>query len=72
MAVDFDQADWRENVTAFALSCRELDVPVAVEVSRSGNGAHGGIFFESNILASGALLLYSAIICQHLRAHLAS
>ena len=30
LAVDFDEADWREDVTAFAQSCRELGVPVAL------------------------------------------
>ncbi len=57
LAVDFDEADWREDVTAFAQSCRELDVPVALEISRSGNGAHAWIFFERNVPAYEARLL---------------
>ncbi len=28
LAVDFDEADWREDARAFARSCRELDIPV--------------------------------------------
>jgi len=40
LAVDFDDADWKADVQAYARSCEELDVPVVVEVSRSGNGAH--------------------------------
>lgn len=70
LAVDFDEADWREDVTAFAQSCRELGVPVAVEVSRSGNGAHAWIFFEHSVPASEARLLGSAIIshtCERTR-----
>lgn len=70
LAVDFDEADWREDVTAFAQSCRELDVPVALEISRSGNGAHAWIFFERNVPASEARLLGSAIIshtCERTR-----
>ncbi|MCU9946212.1 TOTE conflict system archaeo-eukaryotic primase domain-containing protein [Pseudomonas sp. PDM13] len=70
LAVDFDEADWREDVTAFALSCRELGVPVAVEVSRSGNGAHAWIFFEHSVPASEARFLGSAIIshtCERTR-----
>ena len=62
LAVDFDEADWREDVTAFAQSCRELGVPVALEISRSGNGAHAWIFFERNVPAYEARLLGSAII----------
>ncbi len=70
LVVDFDEADWREDVTAFAQSCRELDVPVALEISRSGNGAHAWIFFERNVPAYAARLLGSAIIshtCERTR-----
>jgi superfamily II DNA or RNA helicase len=70
LAVDFDEADWREDVMAFAQSCRELGVPVAVEVSRSGNGAHAWIFFEHSVPAFEARLLGSAIIshtCERTR-----
>lgn len=62
LAVDFDEADWRADVMAFAQSCRELGVPVALEISRSGNGAHAWIFFERNVPAYEARLLGSAII----------
>lgn len=70
LAVDFDEADWRADITAFAQSCRELDVPVALEISRSGNGAHAWIFFERNIPAFEARLLGAAIIshtCERTR-----
>ena len=70
IAVDFDEADWRADVMAFAQSCRELDVPVALEISRSGNGAHAWIFFERNVPAYDARLLGSAIIshtCERTR-----
>ena len=40
VAADFDKADWRADVSAFAATCGELAVPVAIERSRSGNGAH--------------------------------
>lgn len=40
LSIDFDEADWREDVRAFAGSCTDLGVPVAVEISRSGHGAH--------------------------------
>ncbi len=32
LAVDFDAADWREDAKAFAESCDELGVPVAMEI----------------------------------------
>ncbi len=40
LAVDFDEADWREDAQAFIQSCTELGVSAALEISRSGQGAH--------------------------------
>src|SRR6266403_3854389 len=62
LAVDFDDADWRNDVQAFAGSCRELGVPVVLEVSRSGNGAHAWLFFSSNVPARDARRLGTAVI----------
>ncbi|GAB3387153.1 DEAD/DEAH box helicase family protein [Azotobacter armeniacus] len=62
LAVDFDEAEWREDARAFVQSCRELGAPVALEISRSGNGAHAWIFFAANIPAHEARLLGTAII----------
>ncbi len=45
LAVDFDEADWRDDAKAFIQSCRESGVPAALEISRSGQGAHVWIFF---------------------------
>ncbi|SCC94499.1 hypothetical protein THIX_60557 [Thiomonas sp. X19] len=46
LAVDFDEAEWREDVCAFAQSCDQLGVPVALEISRAGRGAHAWVFFD--------------------------
>lgn len=62
LAVDFDDAEWREDVCAFAQSCDELGVPVAIEISRSGNGAHAWIFFANRVSARDARRLGTAII----------
>lgn len=62
LAVDFDKAEWKDDAQAFARSCRELDVPVALEISRSGNGAHAWIFFTANVSARDARRLGTAII----------
>jgi hypothetical protein len=40
LAIDFDEAEWREDARAFVQSCSELGMPVALEISRSGKGAH--------------------------------
>lgn len=62
LAVDFDEADWREDLLGFAQSCHELGVPVALEISRSGNGAHAWIFFDKAVTAQDARRLGTAII----------
>lgn len=62
LAVDFDEADWRDDVMAFRASCEDLGVPVSVEVSRSGAGAHAWIFFATAIPATDARRLGTAII----------
>ncbi|AOJ02667.1 hypothetical protein WS70_13200 [Burkholderia mayonis] len=62
LAVDFDDADWREDAQAFRSSCTELGVPAALEISRSGNGAHIWIFFRSAVPARDARRLGTAII----------
>jgi superfamily II DNA or RNA helicase len=62
LAVDFDKAEWREDAKAFVQSCRELDVPIALEISRSGNGAHAWIFFKTAVSARDARRLGTAII----------
>ena len=62
LAVDFDDAEWKEDAKAFAVSCRELGVPVALEVSRSGSGAHAWVFFGGRVAARDARRLGTAII----------
>lgn len=62
LAADFDEAEWREDAKAFYQSCHELSVPVALEISRSGNGAHAWIFFSGSVSARDARRLGTAII----------
>lgn len=62
LAADFDEADWCDDAKAFAVSCHELGVPAAIEISRSGAGAHAWIFFSSAVPARDARRLGCAII----------
>ena len=52
LAVDFDKTSWKEDVTAFAETSRSLSVPVAIERSRSGDGAHAWFFFTAPVSAN--------------------
>jgi superfamily II DNA or RNA helicase len=62
LAVDFDEADWREDAKAFIQSCTELGVSAALEISRSGQGAHAWVFFAGAVSARDARRLGTAII----------
>ncbi len=62
LAADFDEAEWKEDAQAFIQSCQDLGVPVALEISRSGNGAHAWIFFSGSVSARDARRLGTAII----------
>ncbi|WP_199619737.1 TOTE conflict system archaeo-eukaryotic primase domain-containing protein [Paenibacillus alkalitolerans] len=50
LAMDFDKANWKKDATV--KTCKELDVPAALERSRSGNGGHIWIFFDQPINAA--------------------
>ena len=52
LAVDFDGEDWQKDAGAFLETCRRLAVPVALERSRSGNGAHIWFFFDAAVPAN--------------------
>lgn len=62
LAVDFDEAEWRDDALAFIQSCEELGVPAALEISRSGKGAHVWVFFAGKVSARDARRLGTAVI----------
>ena len=64
LAVDFDEANWKADVSAFCETCRNIGLVPAVERSRSGNGAHVWFFFEEPVLASDARKLGSRLLTQ--------
>jgi superfamily II DNA or RNA helicase/very-short-patch-repair endonuclease len=64
LAVDFDKANWREDAVAFVEACRRLDLPAALERSRSGRGAHVWFFFAEAIPAALARRLGSHVLTE--------
>ena len=64
LCADFDDDSFEKDVTAFREVCEELNVPICVERSRSGNGAHAWIFFESPVPAATARKLGSGILTK--------
>jgi superfamily II DNA or RNA helicase len=70
LAADFDKKTWKDDAAAFRQTCNTLGVPVSVECSRSGNGAHIWIFFERPVPAGlarriGSLLLTRTMERRH-------
>ncbi len=64
LAVDFDRENWQADAGAFVETCRNLDLPVALERSRSGNGGHVWFFFAEAVSASVARKLGSHILTE--------
>ncbi|ENV4179807.1 DEAD/DEAH box helicase family protein [Escherichia coli] len=62
LAVDFDEAEWQKDASAFMRACDELGVPAVLEISRSRQGAHVWIFFASRVSAREARRLGTAVI----------
>ena len=55
LAIDFDKTAWQEDALAVLETCRRIDLPAALERSRSGNGGHVWMFFEDrNSCRAGA------------------
>ncbi len=62
LAVDFDKKTWKDDAAAFRATCQEMNVPAAIERSRSGNGAHIWIFFDRPVPAGVARRLGSLLL----------
>jgi len=62
IAADFDKKSWQEDVLEYKNSATQMGIDVAVEKSRSGNGAHAWIFFSEDVPAYLARQLGTMIV----------
>lgn len=69
LAVDFDKQNWCEDATAFLETCSRMNVPAALERSRSGRGGHVWLFFEEAIPAALARKLGSHLLTETMEQH---
>jgi superfamily II DNA or RNA helicase len=64
LAADFDGEGWREDVLAYQEASKRTGIGVAVERSRSDNGAHAWIFFSESVPAAAARKLGLILIAK--------
>ena len=64
LAADFDKTSWRDDVAAYRQTAAEMQVQVATEISKSGNGAHAWIFFHDHVPAKKARRLGEIILSR--------
>ena len=64
LAMDFDRDAWRDDVLAVMETCRLLEIPAALERSRSGNGGHVWFFFAAAVPATLARKLGSLVLTE--------
>lgn len=62
LVIDFDGEEWQKDISVLREVCVKFDIPLAVERSRSGKGAHGWFFFKSPIPAALARKFGSALL----------
>ena len=64
LAADFDKAEWQDDAAAFWETCRQMNLPVALERSRSGKGGHIWFFFNEAVPANLARKLGAHILTE--------
>jgi superfamily II DNA or RNA helicase len=64
LAADFDGDSWKLDALAFIDTCRDANVPAAIERSRSGKGGHVWVFFASAVSATMARKLGAGLLTK--------
>ncbi len=67
LVVDFDGFGWQQAVSTFISVCKGFNLPVAIERSRSGDGAHAWFFFSELVDAAMARKMGAALLTRAMR-----
>lgn len=67
VAIDLDGPTWPDDVRALRDAAADLDVPVLLERSRSGRGAHLWVLFSAPVPARSARALGSLLLTRAMR-----
>ena len=62
LVCDFDKSSWQLDAQAYVEAADAAGVPAAVEISRSGNGAHVWTFFSAPVSASKARAMGAGLL----------
>ena len=68
LVCDFDKGTWALDALAYLDACHANGVPAALERSRSGNGGHVWVFFDSQVPATQARAMGAALLRQAMAA----
>ena len=66
IVADFDEKTRKEDSNKFLKICGKYEIPAYLERSRSGNGGHVWIFFESPLPAKNTRKLFFELLQQSL------
>jgi hypothetical protein len=64
LAIDFDEQNWTEAAQTFLETCGRMNVPAALDRSRSGRGGHVWCFFAEPIPAALTRRLGSYVLTE--------
>lgn len=67
--IDFDEASWRRDALFVVRKARELELPVALEKSRSGKGAHLWFFLQTAVSAKSIREVLTYVMTLVLEEH---
>ncbi len=62
LAIDFDEEGWKKDISVLRDVCKDFNISLTVERSRSGNGAHAWFFFDKMIPSALARKFGSSLL----------